>query len=727
MRNEIVLAGDSLYDDKITSGDVYQITSLDGNELQFDTLSATVNIGVQHPTGFVPSDSDGLLTADEELFGVRPMVYLLSSDPTLYKYGSEVVYRHKGVLVGKYYMNKLKRVGKEQYKIECVSPVGLLAGSQHYGGIYTGGITFSALLTDIIGGLVPFTVSSELENQLVYGWLPVATRRDNLHQALFAMGAAARKDENGDLYFAPLSDETHAEIPDGRVYVSGSVIYPDEVTKVSVSEHAYALSEADEVVTLFEGLVESATITTPNGTATQGSVILFDSPMHDLVVENGEIVESGVNYAVLAPATEVKLTGKKYTHIVREITRSETAEKGTGTENNITVTDATLISIANSENVADRLMSYHSSAKIVSVDIVLDGEKSGDAVQLTDPFGEVTKGIIKSLDITMSNTLKAHAEIVADYSPGGAGNYYTNVDVVSESGEWVVPAGVKKIRVVLIGGGSGGSSGANGADGEGGNTGGSAGTYKGGTGGSGGAAGDGGDGGRIYVTSISVSEGDVFSVAIGEGGSGGVCDGTESVYGASGTDTTFGDYTSADGFKSATGYAELFGGVVYAVPGTAGIKGSNGVGQGVDGATASDTITIDGVEYICGATGSQSAAHWSGNGRSGTVVPKGGFGGGAAVGANGETGSNASASKFANEAVGFGGDGGNGGSATVPGAAGTQYGSGGHGGHGGGGGGAGAGGVAIGYSVGIVGGSGGAGGNGSNGGNGAQGCVLVYH
>lgn len=734
MSNKIVVLEDNYENEAILSGNVSQVQSLDGDELQYDTLSATLELGATVPTSFAPSDADSLVTADEETFGVRPMVQILVADPSLYEYGAEVLYSHNGVLVGKYYMTKLTRVGKTQYQITCVSPVGLLANSQHYGGIYSG-VLLPTLLEEIIGGVVPFTVAPELENQPVYGWLPVATRRDNLHQALFAMGASALKDENGDLYIAPLSADTHSDIEDGRVFIGGSVKYPDAVTGVSVSEHTYVSGETDETVTLFEGLVASEQIIAPSGTVVSGAIVLFSDPMHALAVENGEILESGVNYAVLAPSADCKLTGQKYTHTVRQVTRPEAVTRlVSAKENKITVTDATLVSIANSENVADRLMSYYSSAKTVSADIVIEAERAGSSVKFTDPFGDVTNGIIKSLDITMSNTLKGRAEIVSDFTPGGAGNYYQNVVVITEDSDFSVPSGVSRIRVVLVGGGTGGSSGGNGEDG------GSteftfsvnSGNYaktEAVEGGKGGSAGMGGEGGNILVVSVPVSEGDTFSVKIGAGGIGGICSGTEPVPGSAGEDTTFGEYSSADGAKSATGYTDLFGGIVYALSGPEGIKGSDGIGENSDGVTTGESITIGDVTYICGLAGAEKEDYWvrtSGT-VGGLVVAKGGCGGGAAAGANGENGQDATSEAGNGYVIGYPGSGGNGANAAIDGEVGNQYGAGGQGGHGGGGGGASAGGIAISDTAIIEDAAGGTGGLGSNGGSGANGCVIVYY
>lgn len=733
MRNEISLTDHSFKDNQIVSGTVIMVQSLDGNELQYDTLNAELELGVSIPTIFRPKGSDGMLTSEFELIGVRPLIKVLVTDPTLYKYGEEVIYKHRGVLVGKYYMTTIIKVGKTRYEITCVSPVGILSNSKHYGGLYNG-VRFSNLLGDIIGGIVPFTVSPELENQPVYGWLPIATRRENLHQALFAMGAAAQKDANGDLYICPLSDDVHLDIPESKVFSGGSVKYPEKVTQVAVSEHTFSVA-GTEIATLFEGIVESESIVTPSGVSAVGTVILFSEPMHDLVIEGGSIVESGVNYAVLAPSADCKLTGTKYAHTIREITRPESVKIG-DTDNKITVGDATLVSVANSENVADRLMSYYSSARTISTDIVVDSEKAGSAVQITDPFGERSNGIITSMDIKMSNTLKARAEIVTNFSPGGAGNFYTDSVLISEDGYWTVPNGVTKIRVAIIGGGSGGYSGAQGGKGEDGQEalsgfGLGSGWGKWGAGGKGGAKGRGGLGGRILVVSLDVEEGQTFPVAIGRGGSGGVCSGTENAAGTDGSDTIFGDYSSAQGVRSATGYVDLFGSSMYGLPGEDGIaNGSNGDsgGDGNEPEIVGDSITIGGVTYVSGARGTYAMASYTNT--SGyterVVMAGGGNGGGAAAGANGGDGINGQAIADKNSSVAIAGHGGKGADSSVNGVDASNYGSGGQGGNGGGGGGGGGSGFAYEAGTYVVAGIGGSGGMGSNGGSGASGCVLIY-
>ena len=104
MRNEITVSNDSYGDKQIVSGTVFMVQSLDGNELQYDRLDATLDLSSFIPTLFKPKDADGLLTSDGELFGVRPRIRVLVADPSSYKAGAVLLYKHNGALVGKYYM-----------------------------------------------------------------------------------------------------------------------------------------------------------------------------------------------------------------------------------------------------------------------------------------------------------------------------------------------------------------------------------------------------------------------------------------------------------------------------------------------------------------------------------------------------------------------------------------------------------------------------------------------
>jgi hypothetical protein len=117
-------------------------------------------------------------------------------------YGDPVEYSRDGALSGRFYLTGLTRVGKTRWRIDAVSAVGLLDNVKHYGGVYDGqdaavsGV--EAVLADVIGGVFPYAVTGFSDVRL-YGYLPIATRRENLRQVLFAVGGNITKDASGDV------------------------------------------------------------------------------------------------------------------------------------------------------------------------------------------------------------------------------------------------------------------------------------------------------------------------------------------------------------------------------------------------------------------------------------------------------------------------------------------------------------------------------------------------
>ena len=588
MREKITVNGDEFTTERIQDSTYVLKESLIGDELQHDEVNAKLDLTSLVPTIFCPAGTDGLLTSDEKVLGVRPWVRLLTNDPTAYTYGVPVLCYWKGELLGKFYMASILRVGKALWQITAFSAVGLLGKQRHYGGIYRGE-TFETVAAEIIGETAPYTIDDILKNQAVYGYLKVSTRRDNLHQLLFAMGASIRKDENGDIFITALRDDTASEIPDGGIFEGGSVKHTGVSAKVIVHEHTFNAYDTDEEVKLYDGEVAAEEITSPMGESMTGAIVLFSEPMHDLTVESGTILERGVNYAVLAPGGGVILRGKKYTHAMRAVVRPATASAEV-TENAHVVEKATLVSILNAEAVADRLYSYYTSAETIETDILVEGERPGDSVTLNDPFDSPAAGLITSMVMTPSGVLRAQVEIVSGFSPdANPGNVYDSLATFTEDGTWISPV-TGKARIILIGGGDGGWSGGDGEDGE----------YSEGASygeaGAPGVAGLYGNGGKILVATVDVVEGEEYPITIGQGGLGGANNGVESVQGGLGTPTTFGElYTSALGAPSSSGYTELFTGNIYGKRGKSGIAG--GKGGDPDTPFGTKVIGTDGVEY----------------------------------------------------------------------------------------------------------------------------------
>ena len=671
-----------------------QSVSFDGDTVQSDELSAVIR---QTPADWL-SQWNGVTR--------NSPVILSSASP--------------GQRTEKYYHKSLRRVAKSDFRLTAQSPVGRLT-SDFPGDIFTGQtlpVVLAAILTnpDTHEKVVPYTVNPLLESVRVYGWAPYQSRRETIHALALAFGFLIRRDNNQNIYFT-VPDTTSYTIPDNALFTGGSIAY-----RVGETYHRADITASDY---LQRNEPEQTLFDNSSTAPVENLIVKFNAPMFDVHASgNLTVHDSGVNYARVSGLGV--LYGTPYTKITSIV--SIEGDPDADPEHILSVTDAPLITSLNAVSVGEKLLSYHNAPAVVSVDIVRTNQRAGDFVAFTDPFGDAQTGYITTLSGSITSFDRASASIVCGYVPVW-GAAFDAVEILTENSDepWVVPEHLdgKKIRVVLIGGGTGGASGQHGTDAN----------------GVGCGHGLPGSGGKILDVKITVTAGQSFAYQIGTGGAGGTyTDDISSDTGAyvsnpgqAGSDTTFGDLsTEEDGEISDYGYYDAINAVQYAITGS---------DNGVDGGAAT-TGTENGnqespgwndVERATITLPWDSTQSWSsGNPGNGlyerTSTPEGptyewaygGLGGGAAVGNDGSDGENARfTSRF------FGGNGGNGADASAIFPNDTRtYGSGGSGGHGGG---EGATGGSAHSDYGKQDGSRGSGGAGSNGQNGANGCILIYY
>lgn len=666
----LVFPSFTVYPDNVKSITAHLSSSVDGSEVAVDTCEAVI-----------------IATSP-----VNPAV--IRSLP----YGTQISYYEGATLIGLWYLESVNRISRDEYQLAMISAFGLLENVAHVGGIYQG-ITLSDLLSEIIGSTFSYTVDSSVASWKVWGWLPYATARENLHQVLLALGVNIFRGSNGAPRFGILSTSSPINVSDDDVYIEGQVGYNAPATSISVTEHQW-VKRTTETETVFDNLDGSP--------SADHTTVIFDEPYYDLTPSTGLTVNfSGVNYAIVTGMGT--LTGKRYSHIQRVISKTSGASNVKPKE--ITVTNAYLVNTMNSLNTASRLLGYYSSARTLTGKMVVGTARPGSPVSIKNAFGEQETAIISKMDILASAKLAATFEAASDYTPPASGNNYTTRVQKTGSTTWSKPAGITQLRIVLIGGGQGGQSGGNGYEGEGGTSGG---------GGAGGIGGQPGRGGNIFVKDITVpSAATTINVSCGIGGAGGEAPTyTQGLYeyGVSGADPVDGElgtntiiyygsttYSSASGQPVDNGYSDVISGDTFGCVGLeSGQNGANGGGR----STPSGSVSYGGVTYSGGSDG-------TGDGGAG-----GGSGGGAAVGSNGGDGMDAA---FLN-GYWYGGNGGRGGDGLDQAKETTILGAGGRGGHGSGGGGGGGSAASV-----LLTGNGGGAGIAGSGGDGANGIVIFYY
>lgn len=561
---------------------------------------------------------------------------------------------------------------------------------------------------------------SGLDDLEIYGWIPICTKREALHQVLFSLGVVLKKTGDGTLLFTALKKIASGSFTNDDIYNDGTVEYPEHVNRVEVSEYTFA---AGTKTTMFS--------TTD---AQSGYYIAEFSEgirYNDITGSDMRIIYYGWNAAVVKGTGTISGTPLSITERIISKTIADYPDGKT-----VTSKECKLITSRNSENILNKLASYYGDSRHVKNSLISSNERCGNYYNLLDPFEESVSGFLTSSSLTVSSVNKADCDFVVGFSPPNPGATYNNYVVLTGSGTWDVPEEVfdeesPKIHLVIIGAGNGGAGGAAGHDGESTMAGSSS------TAAQGGQAGDPGLSGKILDVILEPPPQTIsFSCGVGgTGGAGSTSTDTNNA-GTSGTHTTVTaggtTYTSEDGTRNNGGVANSITGDIYAKK-----PALTKWGTSVDTTLLNFTFNVGygngGKGGFVNYSGSQIYANYGGvsqqyfsgqgggiadNGlnypRSGSSITKGGgCSGGVGFGQSGSVGGNATSSKA--------GKGGNGGNAifTPPK---PTYGWGGYGGGGGGGGGS------SGWTN-TSGGrnSGGLGGYGGTGGEGGDGCVLVYY
>lgn len=513
--------------------------------------------------------------------------------------------------------------------------------------------------------------NEDVENIPVTGWIKNSTRREALHQLLFAYNVSMLKSGDGKILFTKLSNGTDGSIADNKLYDDSSEKIVSGAKKINVSEHSYETNNVSS-----ETIFDNSSSATPSGEY----VALFDkAPIFGTPVGSGiTIIAHNCNAALVTGKGTI--TGTPYIHSKNVIQYISGLTDGI----DVSVNDVGLITSINSDSVMNKLKAYYSGGlkKIIN-SIIFDGERCGLRYVFKTMFSDSNIAHLIKLKAQTSSFVQAKCEFISGYVPQTSSGY-TDFEIVTINNSWTVPSNVRAqeyptVRLNIIGKGHAGTVGERGTAGSRGSSG--AGSLQGGAGGTGGAGGVGGAGGNIY--SITIDTTNVHTISVSNSGYNTIVQ----TYNDGGT--LLNTYSSGTGVSSESGFMNIFSGIYYARKGRDGVKGGDG-GKG-----GYCTLSGDVVTPVIGENGGDADSYSGGNSYSciitsytsawgGTSYEYNSYGGGGGA-AYGNNGGNAAIEEYWDTfVITKAGDGAN---AIVPNNVYTEYGSGGFGGNGGGGGG----------------------------------------
>lgn len=314
--------------------------------------------------------------------------------------------------MGTFYLSDWSNSGDTLADFSAVDSIGLLDGSPFDGGIYD---TTAAELAEAILAGYSYTLDESLAAERVQGYIAAGTRREALQQLAFAIGAVVDCSRGELIRIAPAPSKASGMITYDRKLQDGSKVTLNPlITAVAVTAHRYLPGESTEE--LYRDTLDPGTYrVTFNAPAVVGS----------LTVTGAELTESGVNLCTLtvAEASEVCVTGRKYADSTVVLKRTAANLPPNVQDNELTVTDATLVDPSRAEAVAVRVLDHYAQRYEQNFSMVAGDEKLADRLIIQSFGGEMVRGMLTKLEFDLTGGFLADAKVIGRRLTSNAAAY----------------------------------------------------------------------------------------------------------------------------------------------------------------------------------------------------------------------------------------------------------------------------------------------------------------
>ena len=314
--------------------------------------------------------------------------------------------------MGTFYLSDWENSGDTLADFTAVDAVGLLDGAPYDGGVYD--TTAGALTADILDGY-SYTLDAELAAERVQGYLAAGTRREALQQLAFAVGAVVDCSRSDLIRISPAPARASGMIAYDRKFQNGSKVTLNPlITAVAVTAHRYQAEDASSE--LYKDTLEPGTYQ-----------VTFSAPAvaDSLTVTGAALAGRGVNRCTLAvsKAGEVCVTGRKYVDSTIILRRAAANLPPNAQDNELTVTDATLVSPDRAAAVANRVLDYYAQRYEQTFRMIAGDEKLADRLIVQSFGGEMVRGVLTKLEFDLTGGFVADAKVVGRRLSGTAAAY----------------------------------------------------------------------------------------------------------------------------------------------------------------------------------------------------------------------------------------------------------------------------------------------------------------
>ena len=251
-------------------------------------------------------------------------------------------------------------------KMEATDYIGLLDDTDFKDGRVYNGELAGNVLADIFAGTdIPYEVAEDVVATPLYGWLKIQTRRKALREVLFACGAVAETARRDNVWIYKPTRLIQSDIPRSRKFSTATKqdTYVSEVS-IKFAEYTEGAEEKE--------LVKETTY--PAGV----NEVKFNSPVSDLRISAGEIVEAKTNYIVFRLPTEsaVVIYGRQYGK--QDITVSSSVPLLKAGENPKAKSfTGTLFNYGQAKIISQAILDYYQLSLILNIKYLAGNERPG--------------------------------------------------------------------------------------------------------------------------------------------------------------------------------------------------------------------------------------------------------------------------------------------------------------------------------------------------------------
>lgn len=302
------------------------------------------------------------------------------------------------------FVTKSSRKAERVWSVQSEDYISMLSKLTFLGDIYENKNAAELLGKIFTQAKIPYNISDSLKSKTITGWLAVSDCREVVRQICYAIGAVVSTANSDKVNITLASNTISQTIPLTRIRQGQSFDEQDRVTAVSLTAHKW-VKKPDETTELYKA--------EDSGTG-EGILVKFSSPMYDLSITNGSIVENkySANFAVINANAGCVLTGKSYEDVTTIHEKVNPVVASTDLENVCEVTDATLINSDNVNEILELTYNYAVKRHTTKLKIYEGGHvaKWGEYNWGTFPWG----GMIYDPVVNVGEIITAETEYLGD-------------------------------------------------------------------------------------------------------------------------------------------------------------------------------------------------------------------------------------------------------------------------------------------------------------------------